>query len=517
MTKEPELSEPGKTTREKQISLQGSAPHTHARGGLTRKALAGVGWLLAQNVGARIISFASQIVLARILAPTDFASLALAGTVTVIFETLINFGVDDVLLQRQKTMRMWATPAFLTSLGLGVVSMLLVIAASPLAVRLYNASILYWILPIMAVGMPLGALSTVPAAKIRAALNFRFLALYATTELFVSQAAVIILALNDYGALSFVLPGPVLAAVRAAVFWIVAKPQLRRMRPKQMRMMGKASSAVFGTRLITAMVSQGGYFVLGLFASKPEVGAYFFAFRLAVQPVQMLAGNLSAVLFPALAQLRYDFVRQREAALSACRVLAFTIMPYCFIQAAVARPLFGLLFGSKWDDAIVPAQILSVGLAFDAVSWIAGALLSARGEFRRAFIYSCIFSPVFFVVVGIGARFASATGVATAVSLFYVFAPPSFSYLVFRRMGVPFRDIAAIYVHSMVFAATAVGVATVLASWAQLGPLAQIGIIVAFGGGLYLGLVRLFSPSIYSQIKHYLSEAMRPKRQFAKG
>lgn len=66
---------------------------------------------------------ASQIVLARILLPSDFASLALAGTVIALFEALISFGVDDVLVQRQRTMRYWARPAFVTSLGLSIASM----------------------------------------------------------------------------------------------------------------------------------------------------------------------------------------------------------------------------------------------------------------------------------------------------------------------------------------------------------------------------------------------------------
>jgi len=283
------------------------------------------------------------------------------------------------------------------------------------------------------------------------------------------------------------------------------------MRRKQLRMMGKAGSAIFGTKFLTAMVGQGGYFVLGLFAAKPEVGAYFFAFRLALQPVAMLAGNLSYVLFPALAQLRNDLVRQREAALTACRVLSFAIMPYCFMQAAVARPVFDLLFGSKWDAAILPLQILSIGLAFDAVSWIAGTLLSARGEFRRLFIYSCVTSPVFFVVVAIGARLASTTGVATAVSLFYAVLSPGFSYAVFRRMGAPLRDVAAIYLAPTAFALVAVGAAAVVANSVPSSPLAQIGIIAAFGGGVYLGLVRLLTPSSYKQIIGRLREAIRSK------
>ena len=99
------------------------------------------------------------------------------------------------------------------------------------------------------------------------------------------------------------------------------------------------------------------------------VGAYFFAFRLAIQPVQLLAGNLSNVLFPILAQLRGDPARQGEAALKASRVLSYVVMPYCFLQAAVAKPLLTLVFADKWLAAIPLMQILSIGLAFDAVSW----------------------------------------------------------------------------------------------------------------------------------------------------
>jgi PST family polysaccharide transporter len=480
---------------------------------------AGVGWLLGQNVGMRVIVIASQIVLARILLPSDFASLALAGTVIALFEALISFGVDDVLMQRQRTMRYWARPAFVTSLGLSIASMLLVIACMPVAVHLYEAPVLYSILPIMALGMPLSALSTVPAAALRAALNFRFLATYSAIELAVGQLAVIVLALHGLGVYSFVLPGPVLAAVRAAFFWFVTKPRLGRLRVRQLRMMGKASSAVFGSRVIGAMVSQGDYFVLGLFASKSEVGAYFFAFRLAVQPVRVLAGSLHSVLVPALAKLRSEPLRQGEAAVSACRILAFITMPYCFMQAAVARPLFGLLFGSKWDGAIVPIEILSVGLAFDAVSWISAALLSARGEFRRLFIYQCILGPAFFLLVAVGAHFGAetaigaSTGVAIAVSLFYVILPPCYSFAAFRRTGVSLRSIAMIYVNSTTVSTIAIGAAVALVYWVPTGPIAQIAIIVTFGGGLYIVLLRFVSPWTYNYVGNRLRDAIRAKKR----
>jgi PST family polysaccharide transporter len=359
----------------------------------------------------------------------------------------------------------------------------------------------------------------VPAAALRAALNFRFLATYTTIELAVGQVATIALAVYGFGVFSFILPGLVLAAVRAAFFWFVARPPLGRLRVRQLRMMGKASSAVFGSRVITAMVGQGDYFVLGLFASKPEVGAYFFAFRLAVQPVRVLAGSLTSVLVPALVTLRSEPLRQGEAALSACRVLAFITMPYCFMQAAVVRPLFGLLFGSKWDGAILPAEILSVGLAFDAVSWIATALLIAQGEFRRLFIYSCIFGPAFFLLIAVGAYFGAATaigastGVAIAVSLFYVILPPCFSFAAFRRTGVSLRSIGMIYVNSTAVSTIAIGAAVALVYWIPTGPIAQIAIIVTFGGGLYIVLLRFVSPWTYNYVGNRLRDAIRAKKR----
>lgn len=488
------------------------ADHRDSRTGLTRRVFAGVGWLLAQSTGTRLMLFAAQIALAKILLPSDFASFALAVTVTALFEALINFGVDDVLLQRQRTMHLWATPAFVTSVGLSIVGMLLVITCMPAAVLMYDAPVLYSILPIMAVGMPLNSLSIVPAATIRAALNFRFLAIYATVELAATQIASIVLALNGFGVLSFVLPGPVLAVVRAAVFWIIARPHLGPLRIRQLRMLGKSSSAVFGSRVVTAILGQADYFVLGLFASKPEVGAYFVAFRLAVQPVRMLAGSLYTVIFPVLATLRSEPVRQREAALDACRVLAFITMPLCFMQAAVMRPLFGLLFGSKWDAAIVPAEILSIALGFDAVSWIAAALLSARGEFRRLFILTCMFLPVFFLFIVIGAHVGAATGVAIAVSLFYATFSPCFSFAVFRRAGASMRDVAMIYLNSTAIAAAAIGAAVALMRVVPTGSLGQIGVVVMFGGGLYLLVLRLVAPLTYNQIKDRIRGTLLTKR-----
>jgi teichuronic acid exporter len=469
-------------------------------GSLRRSALIGTSWLLAQNLGTRVISFASQIVLAKLLAPGDFGTIGLALTVTTLASVVANFGVDDVLLQRQKSLRFWASAGFATSLGLGLLSFLGVLLFAPAAAWIYRAPVLVRLLPLMAIAMPLTALSTVPMAKIRADLNFRFLAGYNTAELAGLQLLTIALAVLGFGVYSFAIPVPVMALTRAIAFWWVARPRFGRLRLVQLRMIGANSAAAFGSKILTAGVSQGDYFVLGLVAAKPVVGAYFFAFRLAIQPVQLLAGNLSNVLFPILSQLRNEPERQGEAALKSSRVLSYVVMPYCFLQAAVAKPLLTLVFADKWQAAIPLMQILSIGLAFDAVSWVAGALLQARGEFRASFLYSCIFFPVFFAMVALGAVSFSGTGVAVAVSLFYLAFAPVYSYRVFRKVGVSASEVAGIYLAPVAFAALAAIGAFVLGEMLPAGNLAKTIVIGLAGGILYLALLRLFVPRVSDQL-----------------
>jgi PST family polysaccharide transporter len=491
--------------------MTAGGPPGAAKMNLGRSTLIGTGWLIAQNVGTRIIGFGSQILLAKLLVPADFGNLGLALTVTSIAMVMANFGIDDVLLQRQKTLRFWATPGFIASLGLGALSFAGVVAAAPFAAALYHSPVLRALLPLMALAMPLTALSTVPMAQLRADLNFRFLATYATVEYMLLQILTIALALLGFGVYSFAIPIPLMAGLRAVVFWVVARPRLGPVRVRQLKMMGANSAAVFGTKILTAAVGQGDRFVLGLWASMPVVGAYFFAFRLAVQPIQMLAGNLTNVLFPVLSQLRNDPARQREAALNAARVLAFAVMPYSFLQAAIARPFLTFVFGEKWQAAVPLVEILSIGLAFDAVSWVVGALLQARGEFRRTLLYAACFFPAFFAMVSIGGYLWSGIGVASAVTIYYAVFAPVFSFSVFHRMGISLRDVMSIYVAPVVLAACSAGLAMLTSELLPSNDLSKTVWIGAVGGLLYLGLMWVFARAAFRQLAARL-RAMLPMR-----
>ena len=472
---------------------------------LRRTTATGFLWLLFQGLSGRLCSFFSQIVLAKLLMPHEFGQIGLAYTVTTLVTAVVGFGVDDVLLTRSRHIRLWVAPAFWSSLALALAGMVVMLAAGPVAARLYHAPGLTGLIAVLAVNLPLGAASTVPVVKLRAELNFRYLGGYATVEMLAIQLATIACAAAGLGAYSFVLPLPFAAALKAIVLWRKAPSRIRPgHRRAQYRHLVGSGLMVLSTRVMIAAVNQGDYLVLGLLASQTVVGTYFFAFRLAAQPLQMLAGSFSGVLFPAFRQIEGDPARQMDAALRASRLLAYAITPVCFMQAAEAAPLLHLMFGSRWDGAVPLVQILSLGLPGDALAWVAGALLIARGEFRRDVRLVAMFTPPFFACVLLGVWFGGAVGVAVGVSLFYALVKPLNSWLVFRQ-AMRMADILHIYVVPLTLSFVTIGAAMVLAdqSVAPDSRIAQVVLIGVLGPAFYLAGLRLVAPAV---IREFLEQ-----------
>ncbi len=465
---------------------------------LTKESASGFAWLLMQSGGTRVISFLAQILLARLLRPADFGEVALVSSVAAVIATLVGFGIDDVVLSRGRRFRVWAKPAFWLSLAFSIVGAGALLAVAPLASRLYRSPEILSLLAILSLTVPLAALATVPSVYLRSNMRFRFLATYATGELLGTQLLTILLAWCGFGAFSFVIPGPFAAIVRAIVFWQVARPPKQgRLRWWPVRVLLQSGSAVFGQKLLTSLRENGDYLLLGIVASKTSVGLYFMAFKLAAVPVYALVGSMYGVLFPALVKLRGQPVRQRAAALSASRSIALAVIPLSFLQAAVSGSLLRLLFGDKWTGAALMLSILTIGLAFDVIPSVAGALLTANGKFSAQWKWSIATTPIFFSLIAVGCLSGGAVGVALGVALFFMICAPAYSYFALHSCGCSAADVAGIYLPPTVCSVAAVGFALLVSRLPQIQgrDIAIIAVICALTAVTYSISVRWMSPA----------------------
>lgn len=406
------------------------------RGGVGHAVAHGMVWFFSQNAASRVVQAASQVVLAWLLLPADFGLISLALMVSGIVTAAFQLGLDDVVLQRRHKMHVWFGTLFWLSVGPAILCFAVLVAAAPVVAHIYQHPQLIGLLAVIALSVPVRALSALPIAIIRSRMNFRLLSMLGFAEVVTINLGSIGLAACGFGAYSFAVPIPVGAAVFSLAAWMITRARLprRRTRLRTLVLLPK-SLAVSGTRLLTTLISQGDAMILGLVATDIRVGLYFFAYRIAAQPARLLGGSVGGVLFPALIQLSHDPVRQRDAALITSQVLAIVVMPICFIQAAMAQPFIDLVFHADWSGATFYIQVLSIGLAFDAVSWVIGPLLPANGHFRRLICYAILNTVVFFALIIGGALLSPDYGVALGVAAYFALVQPCVCYTVLNRVA----------------------------------------------------------------------------------
>jgi O-antigen/teichoic acid export membrane protein len=474
--------------------VQLSSPQAATRLG---SALTSIGWVLGQTFVARLLQAGAQVVLGWLLAPENFGILALAITTTHVVVTFFNLGYDDALLQRLRGARFWVPSLFWVSLVAGASGCAALLLIAPIAAIVLKQPELVGVLAIMAIANPIGALGTVPSTLLRASMRFRTLSLIALGEVAASCCLMVALAWAGFGTYSFVIPIPIVAAGRVAALWLLAErtPILGRS-VRRWRRLFPAASATLGSRLLMMARDEGDYLVLGLLSSTHQVGLYFFAFRIAVQPMRVVAQNVSTVLFPALVEQVDDPRRQRDMALQASELLAVVLMPLCFIQAAVAGPFLELVFGSKWSEAVILIQLLTIGLGFDAASWTAATLLPARGEFSTELRYRLLVTPVFILAVLLGAFLSDATGTALGVAAYYVLVQPLYFFAILRRCGLRgYAEMFRVYLLPASNAALSSLSAISLAQHLGLSMLASLLVIPSCALLAYTSCAIVFSPN----------------------
>lgn len=432
-------------------------------------------WLLGQSAASRVIQALTQIALAWLLVPAAFGQISIALTVVNIVAAALQPGVDDVILRRGPSMRLWFPSAFWMALGAALFAMTLLVLGAPFIAHVYNQPALISLIMILAASVPLRALAVAPTAVIRARLDFRALGLISLAEVALTSAGSVALAAAGFGALSFVIPVPFAVAVSSWLTWRAAgEIRLQRQPRRRWGALIPDSSAVMASRLLNNLVGHGDYLVMGLVAAESRLGLYFFAYRIAGQPMRLLASSVANVLFPTLVQFANDALRQREAVIQASRVLAIVVMPMCMLQAALAQPFLEAFFQTQWLASAPYLQLLSLALAFDAVSWTVSVLLPARGQFNTALLYVGATTALYFVFISLGALINADYGVAAGLTLYNVIVQPCFCYAVLRRAGpISIRRVASIYLAPVALAA----LASFAAAWAVRGvmsPLLQL-------------------------------------------
>src|ERR1700753_3741929 len=105
---------------------------------LTMKTILGAGWTVSSRLSGRLIDFVTILVLARTLTPADFGLTALAMTLTVIVDTVLQVPLIQALTRLENVTKSHLDTAFTLGVLRGAVLSLVVLSAAWPFAQIYN-------------------------------------------------------------------------------------------------------------------------------------------------------------------------------------------------------------------------------------------------------------------------------------------------------------------------------------------------------------------------------------------
>src|SRR4029077_77599 len=185
----------------------GGGPETRARD-LDRSLIKGIAWTGAMRWGTQALSWASTLVVAHLLAPTDYGLVAMALVYLGLAQLVNEFGLGTVIVMRRDLVehQIARLGGLSVLLGAGFVG-LSALLAGPVA-QFFGEPTVRWLIMASSLTFITGAFQVVPRALLAKDLDFRRLAWADGTEALLSTIGTLALAVSGLKYWALVL-GPI--------------------------------------------------------------------------------------------------------------------------------------------------------------------------------------------------------------------------------------------------------------------------------------------------------------------
>lgn len=484
--------------------------------GLSRATSRGAFWMLLRTVGTRIINLIGQLALVWLLDPSDFALFALANAVIALTKQLATAGVEKVLIQRSDEIEKWINAGFWISITTAALGAIATIGLSFIASRFYNEPRLGILILVLTPSVVTTALSMVPNALLCAQLRFRFLAIIDTLNAIGLMGLTISLAYLEFGALSFVIPMPIMGTIILGAYWLATKPNIRsKLDLARWKPLVSDSLKLTAASLFVYVTFQADYLILGAVLSndKDAVGLYFFAFMLSTQVISLLTNSLGGVLFPALSKLNKEPKRRYNGFLKATSLLAVIGVPAAALQASLADPIVTLIFPEKWHPAIPILQILSLAMAIRIVGTSYQSLLFSMGMYNVNLLINLVFAILFCILVYYGTLLYGASGAALGVFFAYLIAYMPATFVTMILAGGKTKDFFTILAIPAGTTLSAVGIPWLATTILQLSDVLALVVQLISTTIIFVIVLKIFAPKTRYELKRLFDQIVRKRTE----
>jgi O-antigen/teichoic acid export membrane protein len=458
---------------------------------LKNKTVKGVAWTSLDQVTALTLGFIFEVILARLLSPSDYGLLAMIAVFNAVALTFVNSGFGSALVRKPDMTDNDTTTAFCFNIVVGIISAAILCLIAPYVAIFYDKPILASLLRVESLILIILSFSVVQFSQLSRRLDFKSKMIVNMTAQIIAGIVSITAAYRGFGVWSLVLKHIVNSLITVIMLWVMSPWRPRgRWDKKSLKYLWGYGSKLLASGVLNTVFGNIYPIVIGKFFSAAELGYYGRARGYAGLPSQGLTSVLQQVTFPVLSRIQGETERLSSSYRRMLRFSVFVLFPVMIGMAALAYPLVVTLVTDKWAPCVPYLQVVCFASMWYPVHAINLNLLQVKGRsdlflkleiIKKAVILLAVFICVPFGVMGIcvGAIFTSL--IALVINTYYTGKLINVGFL--RQM----RDMTPTLLASLFMGAVVYFVAMPFDN-----NIVKLVIGVPVGMALYLGIAWLF-------------------------
>lgn len=322
-------------------------------------------WRFAERCGAQGVTFVVSIILARLLDPSVYGTVALLTVFINILNVFVDSGMGSSLIQKKKVDEYDFSTVFVFNMMMCFSLYLLLFFFSPVIAKFYDNSSLIPLLRILGLTLIISGFRNIQQAYVSRHLMFRKFFFSTLGGTIIAACVGIFMAYQGFGAWSLVVQQVVNSLIDTIILYFTVK-----WRPhfyfSNERFGGLFS---FGWKLLVSSLIDTIYneirqLIVGKFYSSSKLAYYNQGMKFPYFIITNINTTIDSVLLPVMSKVQDDKKRVKSMMRRSIKMSTYVIAPVMIGLASISQPLISIVLTEKWLGCVPFLRIFCITYIF---------------------------------------------------------------------------------------------------------------------------------------------------------
>lgn len=455
-------------------------------------------WRYAERCGAQLVTFIVSVVLARILTPEDYGTIALVTVFTTIMQVFVDSGLSTALIQKKDADDLDFSSVFYFNFVVCIILYLIMFFAAPLIASFYNMPELLPVIRVISLTIVISGVKGVQQSYVSRNMLFkRFF--YATLGGTIFSAFLgIAMAYAGFGVWAIVAQQLSNTAIDTLILWTTVKwrPHLRFSWERLKGLLG------FGWKMLCSALLDTVYnnlrsLLIGKVYSSVDLAYYNEGDRFPKLIVTNINTSIDSVLLPAMSKEQDNRNRVKSMTRRAITASCYIMAPLMLGLACCAKNVVTVVLTEKWLPCVFFLQVFCISYMFYPIQTANLNAIKAMGR-SDLFFKIEIWKKVIGMILLLSTLFISVEAMAYSLLISTLFSMIINSWPNKKLLKYSFIEQMKDILPSILLA-TVMGGVVYLIGLLDIPTVPQLLIQVVCGGAIYLfgSVILKLEPYIY--------------------